>query len=75
LSEEENNLLFNHMDKDGSGFLDTEELIRGLAKPLSKERIFWIKAAYDKLDVNRDGKVTLDDIAKLYDVNQHPDVQ
>jgi len=30
--------------------------------------------AYDKLDVNKDGQVTLDDIAKLYDVSQHPDV-
>ena len=33
-----------------------------------------IKAAYDKLDVNKDGKVTLDDIAKIYDVSKHPDV-
>ena len=33
-----------------------------------------IKAAYDKLDVNKDGLVKLDDIAKIYDVSQHPDV-
>lgn len=31
--------------------------------------------AYDKLDVNKDGLVKLDDIAKLYDVSQHPDIQ
>ena len=31
--------------------------------------------AYDKLDVNKDGKVTLEDIAKLYDASYHPDVQ
>jgi hypothetical protein len=30
--------------------------------------------AYDKLDVNKDGLVKLDDIAKLYDVSQHPDI-
>jgi len=33
-----------------------------------------IKKAYQKLDVNGDGRVTLDDIAKLYDVSKHPDV-
>lgn len=33
-----------------------------------------IRGAYDKLDVNKDGQVTLDDVAKLYDVSKHPDV-
>ena len=33
-----------------------------------------IKKAYDKLDVNKDGTVKLDDIAQLYDASQHPDV-
>lgn len=30
--------------------------------------------AYDKLDVNKDGSVKLDDISKLYDASRHPDV-
>jgi len=34
----------------------------------------YIKAAYDKLDVNKDGLVKLDDIAKIYDASKHPDV-
>ena len=67
-------MFFAYLDRDGSGHIDLEELIRGLAKPLNKERLSWIKAAYNKLDVNKDGQVTLDDIAKLYDVNSHPDV-
>lgn len=33
-----------------------------------------IRQAYDVLDVNKDGKVTLDDVARLYDVSMHPDV-
>jgi calcyphosin len=41
---------------------------------LNESRLSYIKAAYDKLDVNKDGQVTLDDVAKLYDVSQHPDV-
>lgn len=35
----------------------------------------WIKAAYDKLDVNKDGQVTLEDIAQIYDASEHPDVK
>lgn len=34
----------------------------------------YIKLAYDKLDVNKDGLVKLDDIAKIYDASRHPDV-
>lgn len=30
--------------------------------------------AYKKLDVNGDGQVTLDDIARIYDASKHPDV-
>ena len=37
-------------------------------------RLSYIKAAYGKLDVNGDGQVTLDDIAKLYDVSKHPEI-
>ena len=31
--------------------------------------------AYNKLDKNKDGKVTLEDVASLYDASQHPDVK
>lgn len=30
--------------------------------------------AYNKLDVNKDGNVTLEDVSKLYDASKHPDV-
>ena len=42
---------------------------------ISDERIAIVKKAYDKMDVNKDGCVRLDDIAKLFDASQHPDVQ
>lgn len=34
----------------------------------------YIKAAYDKLDVNKDGQVKIDDIQKLYNATKHPEV-
>ncbi len=30
--------------------------------------------AYNKLDINGDGLVKLDDIARIYDVSKHPDI-
>lgn len=41
---------------------------------MNEFRVSLIKKAYQKLDVNQDGSVTLEDIAKLYDVSKHPDV-
>jgi len=33
-----------------------------------------IRRAYEKLDVNNSGSVTLDDVAKLYTVSSQPEV-
>ena len=33
-----------------------------------------IRKAYEKLDVTKDGQVTLDDVARLYDASKHPAV-
>ena len=51
-----------------------DEFLRALRGELSDSRIIWIRKAYEKLDVNGDGTVKLDDIAKLYDVSKHPDI-
>lgn len=41
---------------------------------MNEARKKWVRAAYDKLDVVKDGQVKLNDIAQLYDASQHPDV-
>ena len=74
LSEEQTGVLMKHFDRDGSGSIDFNEMLRALRGDLSEKRIACIRMAYDKLDVNKDGLVKLDDIAQLYDVSQHPDV-
>ena len=48
--------------------------MRAIRGDLNESRIEWIKKAYQKLDVNGDGLVKLDDIARIYDVSQHVDV-
>ena len=74
LSEEQTDVLMKFFDRDGSGTIDFDEMLRALRGDLNESRLSYIKKAYDKLDVNKDGQVKLDDIAKLYDVSQHPDV-
>ena len=36
---------------------------------MNAARLSWVNAAYDKLDKNMDGRVTLDDIAKIVDIS------
>lgn len=64
-----------HFDKDGSGAINFDEFLRAIRGELNESRVGYIRQAYNKLDVNCDGQVKLDDIAKLYDVSQHPDVK
>ena len=74
LSEEQAKVLIQHFDRDGSGTVCFDEFLVALRGELNDTRIGFIRRAYDKLDVNGDGQVTLDDIARIYDVSQHPDV-
>jgi len=75
LEEPQVDALIKHFDRDGSKTVNFDEFLRGLRGELNDSRLVWIRKAYDKLDVNKDGQVTLDDIAQLYDVSMHPDVK
>jgi Ca2+-binding EF-hand superfamily protein len=74
LNEGQATSLLSLLDTDKSGSVNFDEFVRALRGDLSPARIACIRQAYDKLDVNHDGSVTLDDVAKLYDVSMHPDV-
>merc|ERR1712166_265247 len=65
--------LLAKFDRDNSGSVSFDEFIRVLRGDLSPSRVAMIRQAYDKLDINKDGSVTLDDVARIYDVSQHPD--
>lgn len=74
LSEEQVDVLIKHFDRDNSGSVNFDEFLVALRGDLNDNRLAFIRKAYQKLDVNGDGQVTLDDIARIYDVSQHPDV-
>lgn len=66
--------MLQHFDRDGNGTVSYDEFLRAMKGQLNDERKKWIRAAYDKLDVTKDGVVTLEDIAQIYDASEHPDV-
>ena len=74
LSEAQVKALIKEFDRDGSNSMSFDEFLRALRGEINETRAGYIRQAYNKLDVNQDGQVTLDDIAKLYDVSKHPDV-
>ena len=47
--------LLGYFDKDGSGSIDLKEFMTNIRGDLNASRLSWVSAAYDKLDVNKDG--------------------
>ncbi len=39
---------------------------------MNKNRLDLITKAFNKLDKNKDGKITIDDLKGVYDVKRHP---
>jgi Ca2+-binding EF-hand superfamily protein len=74
ITKEEATQVLEHFDRDRNGTVDFNEFLRAMKGDLNATRRRYIRMAYDKLDVNKDGLVKLDDIAKIYDASKHPDV-
>lgn len=63
LSKDEAQRLLERFDRDGNGTISYDEFLRFLKGDINDERKKWIRLAYEKLDVNKDGQVTIQDIA------------
>lgn len=74
LSKDEAQRLLERFDRDGNGTISYDEFLRFLKGDINDERKKWIRLAYEKLDVNKDGQVTIQDIAQIYDASEHPEV-
>lgn len=74
LTREQSEEILRKFDKNKDGVVNFNEFLWYLRGDINP---FWqglILQAYKKLDVNWDGLVKLDDIAKIYDASKHPDV-
>jgi len=75
LTDSEVATLFAYFDRDQSGQLDFNEFLGALRPPMSQSRINLIKQAFNKLDKDGSGVVTVSDLETSYDVRNHPKFQ
>jgi len=55
VTKEEAAKVLEHFDRDKNGTVSYDEFLRFLKGDLNESRIAWIRKAYEKLDVNKDG--------------------
>ena len=55
VTKEEAAQVLEHFDRDKNGTVSYDELLRFLKGHLNETRRAWIRKAYEKLDVNKDG--------------------
>ncbi|XP_046359672.1 calcyphosin-like protein isoform X2 [Haliotis cracherodii] len=74
MGESDLQLLFKLFDRDGNGSIDFHEFVNQLRTPMTEPRVSVINEAFDKLDVNQDGVLKLDDLRVVYAANarRHP---
>ena len=65
--------LMKYYDVDNDGNISYEEFLRGLRDDLSERRAAMVKKAFDLLDKDGSGRVTVGDIREIYDVRQNQD--
>ncbi|KAF1783882.1 EF-Hand 1, calcium-binding site [Phytophthora cactorum] len=60
-------VILRRMDQNGNGVIEFEG-------SMPKRRILLVKKAFALLDTSGDGKATVEEIERLYDASQHPEV-
>jgi len=72
LSKQEFTALFKQFDVDGSNSISYDEFLRGIRGNMNEHREQFVKKAFSILDLNQDGTLTLEELAKHYNVSEHP---
>jgi calcyphosin len=75
LDERDIEKIFESIDRDRSGFIDYDELIRAIKGPLSSFRRALVQKAWKKLDRDKSGIVDIEDLRGVYNATAHPDVK
>lgn len=75
LSDRELDTVLNAFDRNKDGRIDFDEFLRGIRGNLSARRRAMIMLAYDQLDRDGSGLVTIDDVKLAYNADEHPDVK
>ncbi len=74
VTDEEKKKIFKIFDEDNSDTIDYKELVQGLIGEMNNYRAKIIEQVFEKLDKEKDGKVSFDTIINSYDPYKHPQV-
>ena len=66
--------LFAYFDRDRNGFVDMTEFFVGIRGDLNDRRARLVRMAFDILDSDGSGLITVDEISQKYDVSYVPEV-
>ena len=58
--------MFNYFDRDRSGNVDYDEFLRYIRGNMNQFRKNLVKKAFDKIDQNRSGEITVEDLHGMY---------
>jgi len=72
LAKAETDELFKLFDFDKSGSISYDEFLKGIRGSMGVQRVEMVKLAWNQLDTRGKGVVTLEDLAKIYDVSGNP---
>jgi len=72
LAKAEVDELFKLFDVDNSGAITYDEFLKGIRGTMGPARVEMVKLAFQQLDQRGAGVVTLEDIARIYDVSGNP---
>lgn len=72
LTNEECQQLFHEFDVNNSGTIDYNEFVTCLRPPLNNARMGLVRKAFQKLDKNMNGEITVEDLADNYTVKNNP---
>lgn len=73
LSASEYERVFRFFDKNNDGTINYDEFLLAVRGPMDGKRVKFVKMAFDKLDKDGSGLVTVSDLCGTYDTSQHPD--
>ena len=67
--------IFSLFDRDHDGTIDVTEFLVAVKGPLNERRKKLVKMAFDILDTDGSGEITIDELAEKYDVSANPGVK
>jgi Ca2+-binding EF-hand superfamily protein len=74
LSEEILQEIFSDFDYDGSGFISYDEFMVKLLGNMNKRREAVVRAAFNKIDLDKSGVVELNELKRFYNTKNNPQV-